>query len=298
MQDASSQMSATGPERSFRDPDLQAFFSFIEFFCSEFARPGFLDEVPCSDRIRAYVPRYYRRTFGPGAEPLDRRHLKWFRRLRSVLTLPKGSTIVDYGGGYGLDSIFLASRGFQVVLYEITLSHIAVAEHFVARWRAERGPIEFRAILRDHRGGEPFGEVDAVMFDEVAHHIEPVHDAFAKAATILRPGGKLFLLEPNAWSPVSQAYFLRVRGFKTVIWMTDEVTGERFLYGNEHIRTPWVWRRIAARAGFELERRDHVVPFWLSSEGSLRSPLRKMIETTRGVRSLAATHVTSVFRLK
>ena len=298
MQDLISQHPLDVAARTYEDPDLQAFSEFVAFFCAEFARPGFLDGVACTERFRAYVPHYYRRTFGAGVEQMDKRHFKWFRRLRTLLTLPKGSTIVDYGGGYGLDSIFLASRGYKVVLYEITLNHIAIAEHFAARWREERGPMEFRSILRDRLGAEPFGDVDAILLDEVAHHIEPVQGVFAKAATILKPGGRIFLLEPNAWSPVAQAYFFRVRGFKTVIWMTDEATGERFLYGNEHIRPPSKWARIARRAGFDLERREHVIPFGMASEKALRSPFRKMLETTPGLRGIVATHVTSVFRLR
>jgi len=298
MQDVITQQPAVSPRSTFQDADLQAFSEFVGFFCAEFSRPGFLDGVACRQSFREYVPKYFARTFGPGVRPMDHRHFKWFRRLRSLLTLPKGSTIVDYGGGYGMDSIFLASRGYKVILYEITLNHIAIAEQFAARWRQERGAIEFRSILRDRRGPEPFGDVDAILLDEVAHHIEPVQGLFAKAATILRPGGRLFLLEPNAWSPVSQAYFLRVRGLKTVIEMTDEETGERYLYGNEHIRVPSKWNRIAKRAGFDLERREHVVPFGMTSESRLHSPLRRMVEATRGLRSVVATHVTSVYRLR
>ena len=278
------------------DPELQAFSDYLKFFREEFAKPGFLDGVPCSDRIRAYVPHYYRKTFGPGSKHLDGRQLKWFRRLRSLLSLPKGSTIVDYGGGYGLDSIFLASRGYKMVFFEITLSHIAVAEHFAARWRAERGPIEFRSILRDRTGMEPFGHVDAVLLDEVAHHIEPVEGVFAKCATILKPGGRIFLLEPNAWSPVAQAYFFKVRGFKTTLWMTDESTGEQFLYGNEHIRFPCVWKGIAKRCGFELAKREFVVPYGMNTPESMNASWRTAIEQTPGLRMFAATHVTSVFR--
>lgn len=281
---------------SFHDPDLQAFSDFLSFFREEFAKPGFLDGVACTDRMRSYIQHYYRKTFGPGSTHLDGRQLKWFRRLRSLLRLPKGSTIVDYGGGFGLDSIFLASRGYKMVLFEINLNHVAVAEHFAALWRAERGPIELRSILGDRTGFEPFGDIDAVLLDEVAHHIEPVEGLFAKCATLLKPGGRVFLLEPNAWSPVAQAFFFKMRGFKTTIWMTDESTGEPFLYGQEHIRFPGVWNRIACRCGFDLVKQEFVVPFGLKTPTSLTAPWRRTLEKTPGVRMFAATHVTSVYR--
>jgi hypothetical protein len=98
----------------------------------------------------------------------------------------------------------------------------------------------------------------------------------------------MFLLEPNGWSPVVQARVIRTRGFKTTAWTTDEVTGERHLCGNEHVRFPSVWSRIARRCGFELESQEHVVPF--------RTPLAKALENAPVLRAIAATHVTSVYR--
>jgi hypothetical protein len=50
------------------------------------------------------------------------------------------------------------------------------------------------------------------MLHEVAHHIEPVEPLFAMCAAVLPPGGWLFLLEPNWFSPLVQLHFLRARG--------------------------------------------------------------------------------------
>lgn len=274
--------------RRFADPDLQAFSELLSFFRAESSRPEFLDGVACGDRVRAHVARTCRRVFGTHAAHLDARQFDWFRRIQALLRMPKGSTILEWGGGYGLDSVFLASRGYSAVFFERTLSQIAVAEHFANRWRAERGPLEFRSILRDQSGFEPFGHVDAVLLDQVAHHIEPVEGVFAKCATILPRGGRMFLLEPNACSPVTQARAFRNRGFRTTAWATDETTGERYLRGNEHIRFPSVWNRIARRCGFELESQEHLAPLGI--------PFRVRIESTRLVRALAAMHVTTVYR--
>jgi hypothetical protein len=152
----------------FTNPDLQAFSEFVAFFREEFARPGFLDLAACGDRVRADVPRKYWRVFGPLSTHMDARQFGWFRRMEPLLRMPKGSTILEWGGGYGLDSVFLASRGYSTVYFEQTLSQIAVAEYFANRWRAERGPVELRSILRDHTGFEPFGKIDAVLLDQVA----------------------------------------------------------------------------------------------------------------------------------
>lgn len=234
-----------GPAR-YEDPDLQAFAEFVSFFRAELAHPDV------------------------EAGQLDARHLHWFRRLRPLLRMAKGSTILEWGGGSGIDSVFLASRGYSAVYFDLTLGRIEAAEHFANRWRKERGAIEFRSILRDPVGFEPFGRIDAVLLDQVAHHVEPVEGVFAKCATILPAGGWLFLLEPNAWSPITQAHFFRRRRLATT-----------------RIRFPSVWNRIARRCGFALESQEHLVPF---------AAFRDVLETTRGLRALAATDVTSVYR--
>lgn len=278
------------------DRHLALFERFVAFFCDVFNEPQPLKDVPCRDSYKEYVPRYYRGTFTGVRGGLNRKHLKWFRRLAPVLSLPEGSTVVDWGGGYGLDSIFLAACGYKVVFYEITLNHIAICEHLKMRFEASLGqPLDIRCILADAAGDEPFGEVDAIILDEVAHHIEPVEDLFAKAARLLKPGRALFLLEPNFWNPVTQAYFLKVRGFKTVLTLTDETTGKPYLYGNEHIRPSHVWSRLARKNGFHLVATEAVVPWGLRRVRDMHSRLRALAERAPGVRHLLASHLTFVF---
>ena len=277
------------------DPRFDLFTKFVAFFCDFFSRPEPLADVPCRDSYKEYVPRYYRGVF-TGVRGVNRRHLQWFRRLSPVLSLAPGSTIVDWGGGYGLDSIFLAACGYKVVFYELTLSHIAICEHLKAQFEAETGlTLDLRCILKDGAGDEPFGEVDAVMLDEVAHHVEPVEELFAKARSVLKPGGALFLLEPNFWNPLTQAYFFRVRGFRTVLELVDERTGKPYLYGNEHIRPVHVWTRISRRAGFHLAATEAVVPWRMRTARQMRTWWRRAAEHVPGIRHLLASHFTFVF---
>jgi SAM-dependent methyltransferase len=144
------------------------------------------------------------------------------------------------------------------------------------------------------REGDP-GTVDAAYLDEVAHHIEPPSRAFEDCARFVRPGGDLFLLEPNFTSPVVQAYFFKVRGFRTVTEQLDERTGVWEPYGNEHIRPLPRWKRIARDAGFEPVEETWLVPFGLK-DATRVSRLRKLAEKAPLVRNLLATHVTCRFR--
>lgn len=178
-----------------------AFNQFLAFFKDLFAKPGLLADAGCRQSYKEYVPDYYRDIFGPGATLDSARHLRWYRRLSPMLALPSGSRILDYGGGYGMDSIFLASVGYQVVFYELTQHHIAIARWFADRFGSAYGklPIQFCLIGVDP---QPTG-LDAVFADEVAHHIEPPSRVFSAASSMLRPGGHFFLLEPNYLNPLT-----------------------------------------------------------------------------------------------
>jgi 2-polyprenyl-3-methyl-5-hydroxy-6-metoxy-1,4-benzoquinol methylase len=275
--------------------DLDRFGRFVAFFCARFKDPALLDGVACTDSFRRYVLHYYRKTFGPGVASVEARHRKWFRRLRPVLELPRGSTIVDFGGGYGLDSIFLASLGYRVSLYEVTMNHIAIALHFKAAWERAFGPILMDAVLARKTGDEALQNVDAILFDEVAHHIEPVGDAFRKASRMLRPGGQVFLLEPNFLCLPTQVYFYNVRGFNTVCERTDPETGEKYLYGNEHIRTLGHWNRIARAAGLQVKPPTFIVPYGLSA-ASMNAGWRSLLERTPLLRLFVSSHITHRFQ--
>lgn len=278
------------------DPDFEAFGRFIDFFCDAFGRSDLLAGVACEDSFKEYVPRYFSKLFGKGVRRMDKRHLKWFHRLEPVLRLPRGSTILDFGGGYGVDSIFLASLGYKVIFYEITINHIAICQRFKSLWEEQFAPLQLRSILASREGGEPFGHVDAVLFDEVAHHIEPVEIAFQKCADTLKPGGHVFLMEPNFMSLPTQAYFFKVRGFETVLTKRDEETGREYLYGNEHIRPSFTWNRIARRAGFELVSEHHVVPYVMESYDSMRGAVRALAEKLPVLRKALSSHITFHYR--
>lgn len=291
----------------FEEEEFRAFSRFVGFFSSVFsAREDPLASVDCGEALRRYVRRYYAKTFGgeatrrAGPEGLLPRHYKWLLRLQPLLALPRGSTILDYGGGYGLDSIFLASRGYDVVFYEITAGHVAIAQRFRSLFEESFGALSFRAVLGSGREtaaefSARCGEVDAFLLDEVAHHVEPAAAPFHRAAAVLRPGGRLFLLEPSWFNPLTQAYFFRVRGVKTTLTLHDEKTGEPFLYGNEHIRPLAAWKAIAEGEGFELSRASFIVPWGLRSARGLRSRARRLLGAAPVLRHIAGSHVTAEF---
>ena len=266
-----------------------SFNRFLTFFAEEFARPGLLADAQCRQSYKDYVPDYYRDIFGKGVSLDSPRHLRWYRRLAPLLALPPGSRILDYGGGYGMDSIFLASLGYKLCFYEITAHHIGVARWFSDRFAAAFGalPIEFCLVGVDP---QPTA-LDAMFANEVTHHIEPAKRVFEDASKFLRPAGHFFLLEPNYLNPITQAFFLKGRGFRTTTWQVNEVTGERYLWGNEHIRPFWTWNRFAREAGFTLSERHYVASAYRGEKTAAELSKEHGVETWPVAREVLASHI-------
>lgn len=268
---------------------FDSFRRFILFFTELFSTPGFLDDVPCRESYKTYLPHYYASIFGPEIKQIKPRHLKWFRRLSPIFTLPKGTTIVDYGGGYGLDSIFLASLGYNMIFYEITPHHLAIAQSLANKFADKFGPLPITFVLAG-KDALP-SEVDIVLLNEVAHHIEPVQQVFTAATKMLRVGGALYLLEPNYLCLAVQVFFFRVRGFNTVQKRTDKETGQQYLWGNENIRLVSTWDRHAKAEGLHPRETGYVIPWLLRGENYEPTGLRQYLEKWPLTRHLLASHV-------
>lgn len=279
----------TFPRQSATLSNFIEFKKFVLFFSELFSKPGFLDDVACRDSYKEYVPNYYGQIFGPSIKEIRPRHLKWFRRLAPIFALPRGSTIVDYGGGYGLDSIFLASLGYNMVFYEITAHHIAIAQSLAAKFSERFHPLSIQFVLAGEH--EEPSNVDVVLFNEVAHHIEPVQQVFRTAAKMLGSNGYLYLLEPNYLCLPVQAYFFKVRGFDTVQKRVDEKTGQQYLWGNENIRLVSTWTRHAQAEGLTLREAHYVIPWFMHDEQFQPSRFRQYLEKMPITRHLLASHV-------
>ena len=284
-------MTETAPCRARPSDALERFRQWVAFLCAMFEDPDPLAAAACRPSFKTYVPNYYRHWFGADIEPLTARHLQWFRRLRPVLALPAGSRLLDFGGGFGMDSIFLASLGYRVTFYEVSTHHIAIAKFIAQKYAAQAGPLDIQFVCV--RKDPPPTGFDAVLLDEVAHHIEPVTDAFDTAARMLKPGGSLFLLEPNFLSLPVQLYFFRVRGFKVVGLQWDIETGEVRPLGREHIRLASDWAAQAGKFGFRLTESSYIVPWLMRSAEP--SWLRRVAEQMPVVRAITATHLTMHF---
>ena len=149
------------------------------------------------DRI---APRYHLMnsllTFG-----LDRR---WRSRAVTALGLPAGSLVVDVGCGPGELCLALEHQGYRPLGVDLSEGMLRAARHHMVRVLADG----LRLPLAD-------GAVDGVTCGFALRNVPDPAALFAELARVLRPGGRLALLEVAAptWGParaVHRGYFHHV----------------------------------------------------------------------------------------
>jgi SAM-dependent methyltransferase len=189
--------------------------------------------------------------------------LKWaIRRLGNL----KGARILDVGIGDGHTSVLMALAGAQVTGIEVSTVALARAEALARRNAVELNlqqmPGEALRFEND--------SFDGILCVSAYHHMDQERAA-AEFARVLRPGGRLVMIDPLATNPPAWLYRhvgewfsrdatsretpLRVRDlrilrkhFNTVKWHGMYLLSVG-LIGMERIRKnpgPWVYRFTAA----------------------------------------------------
>jgi S-adenosylmethionine-dependent methyltransferase len=118
-------------------------------------------------------------------------------------------SVLDAGGGNGLDSLPLAAVGHSVLIVDYSQAMLADAQA-----RADAGGLQGRIQLQqadladvgDRLAGETF---DMVLCHNVIQYLEEPADLLRQLAGLLRPGGLLSLISMNRYSAVYAAAFLR-----------------------------------------------------------------------------------------
>ena len=117
--------------------------------------------------------------------------------LLDGVTAPVGGTLLEIGCGEGVNLHHLAARLPSVRLVGVDYSPGR------ARFTRERTGCA-TAVADATR--LPFADAafDAVLIRDLLHHLPRSArvTALGEAARVLRPGGGLFLVEPNAWNPL------------------------------------------------------------------------------------------------
>ena len=108
------------------------------------------------------------------------------------------SRVLEVGCGNGHVSIALAARGYDVTGLDAALA----APDLAAATTPEATDGQIRWVEADFLFYEEEEAYDAVLFTRSLHHMAPVGKALARAAGLLRPGGR-FLAEEFAFDRVN-----------------------------------------------------------------------------------------------
>ncbi len=140
--------------------------------------------------------------------------------------------VLDIGGNTAGEATILQQKGYRMVVGDINEAALDIS-----RQRAEK----FSLISPHYVGLDahnlPFkdGSFDSVTVLEALHHFIDYDRVLSEIFRVLKPGGKLFSMEPNALNPIRRASEVRDRLKGTI---------EKSFY-------PKQLQRLCEKAGFE-----------------------------------------------
>jgi SAM-dependent methyltransferase len=221
-----------------------------------------------------YASGYEADRLHQGAGQLDRERS---RELLGRFLPPVPATVLDIGGGPGGHACWLAARGYQVHLIDITPLHVELARQASAR--QPQAPL-LSAEVGDARSlSWADGTADAIVLFGPLYHLTDRADrlrALREAHRVLRPGGVLLAAAISRFASALDGLgrgFLKDPHFADIVRrdLTDgqhrnptgrpEYFMDTFFHHPDELRTEFVEAGFAAAAVYAVEG-----PCWLLSD--------------------------------
>jgi SAM-dependent methyltransferase len=230
---------------------------------------------PAPEAIAAhYASGYEAARLHQGAGRLDR------ERSRELVArfLPSApATVLDIGGGPGGHACWLAARGYQVHLIDITPLHVELARQASAR--QPEAPLASAEVGDARSLSWPDGTADAVVLFGPLYHLTDRADrlrALREAHRVLRPGGVLLAAAISRFASALDGLcrgFLRDPPFAAIVRqdLTDgqhrNPTGRPEYFMDTFFHHPDELRAEVVEAGFAAPEVYAVEgPCWLLSD--------------------------------
>jgi SAM-dependent methyltransferase len=161
---------------------------------------------------REYYDGVVKRTMIPTGTPYLQRQVD---HLVRVAGLRQGERVLDVGCGMGRYTLILAERGFAV-------EGLDLSPVLLQRLRVFNGG-RFNIPLHSGDVMNPPPELrerfDAIVGFFALHHMHELERCFRGMAQMVKPGGRIVFLEPNAFNPL---YYLQIALTPRMTWQGDK----------------------------------------------------------------------------
>ena len=164
----------------------------------------------------------------------------------------KSSVIWDCGSGYGTTCIFLALNGFKTSGSTLEFYYKDIPKRL--EYWSKYGDMDlittnYENIFDSHPDES---STDIIILQDTLHHLEPMQDALKIFYKILKPDGKIILIEENGANIIQNIKLYKQRGSKRIIEFYDERLKKNIIMGDENIRSLKKWRKEFAKQNFKI----------------------------------------------
>ena len=177
------------------------------------AQPRRPENDPRIERHNAVQSDYYahgKARMAPRRSPYLQRHIE---ELSRFARLAPGERVLEVGPGQGRYSLELADRGFDLEVLELVPAMLELLD----RAKGDREIVLHHGdVLSPPESVKP--GFDAVIGFFALHHMHDVPGCLASMAGLVRPGGRIALLEPNAYNPL---YYAQIAFSPDMTWSGD-----------------------------------------------------------------------------
>jgi 2-polyprenyl-3-methyl-5-hydroxy-6-metoxy-1,4-benzoquinol methylase len=220
-----------------------------------------LDELRENENLRGY----YR--FLNDEKSFHFRKAYYIQRLNFIAnSIPKDKSakIFDVGCGYGTTAFFLALNGYKVEgnTIEYYLKELPRRIEYWSRYGDLSGMSVSHEDLFEYQWKKNY--YDAIISQDVLHHIEPIEKGLDILSESLVPGGRLIVCEENGKNLINNLRLFLSRGNKRVITIHDEKLGKNILLGNENVRSLKKWTALLAKSNLKIDSNSlHYIRLYL-----------------------------------